>query len=124
MQTTTPPTTIDAYITGYPPEVRERLELVRATIQEAAPTATETIKYGMPTFVLNGNLVYFAAFKHHIGIYSFPSAHQAFAEQLAGYKRGKGSVQLPHDAPLPLALIGKMVRFRVQENLAKPVKKK
>ena len=121
---TAKPTTIDAYITAFPVEIRERLELVRATIQAAAPEATETIKYGMPTFVLNGNLVYFAAFKHHLGIYSFPSAQKAFAKQLAGYKTGKGSIQLPHDQPLPLDLIGEMVRFRVAENLAKPVKKK
>lgn len=110
---------IDTYISSQPEEVRGLLEQVRNLIHEQAPEATEDIKYGIPTFILNGNLVHFAAFKHHIGLYPTPSGLVEFAEELAPYKAGKGSVQFPLDKPLPLELIRKIVAFRVQENLAK-----
>jgi len=118
------PSTIDEYIASFPEAVRERLEIVRAAIRKAAPGAREAIRYGMPTFTLNGNLVYFAAFNRHVGLYSFPSGNPAFRQALAHYKTGKGSIQLPHSQPLPLDLIGAMVRFRVQENLSRPAKQK
>jgi uncharacterized protein YdhG (YjbR/CyaY superfamily) len=88
---------------------------VRATIRKAAPEATETIKYGIPTFVLEENLVHFAAFKKHIGFYPTPSAMAAFRDQLSAYKSAKGSVQFPLASPMPLKLIERMVRFRVTE---------
>lgn len=110
---------IDTYISSQPEEVRGLLEQVRNLIREQAPEATEDIKYGIPTFILNGNLVHFAAFKQHIGIYPTPSGMVAFAEELSPYKMGKGSVQFPLDKPLPLELIRKIVSFRVQESLAK-----
>jgi uncharacterized protein YdhG (YjbR/CyaY superfamily) len=115
---------IDSYIADFPEDIQKRLEEVRATIKKAAPKAEEAIKYAIPTFVLNGNLVHFAAFKNHIGFYPAPTGMKAFAKDLAPYKTGKGSVQFPLDKPMPLTLITKIVKMRVQENLLKKSKKK
>jgi len=115
---TVKPGSIDDYISGFPQEVQALLEQVRATIREAAPGAAETIKYAMPTFTLQGNLVHFAAFKNHIGFYPAPTGDPAFKQALAGYKQGKGSVQFPFDKPMPLDLIRKIVQARVRENTA------
>jgi uncharacterized protein YdhG (YjbR/CyaY superfamily) len=109
---------IDAYIATFPTEVQERLQALRAAIRAAAPQAVETFSYQMPTFNLKGNLVHFAAFKHHIGFYPAPSGIAAFQEALSCYKGAKGSVQFPLDQPLPLELVAEIVRFRVAENLA------
>lgn len=114
---------IDAYIAGFPSAVRKRLEALRATIGGAAPGATERMAYGVPTFHLNGNLVHFAGFERHIGFYPTPSGIAAFGSRLAGYKSAKGSVQFPHDEPLPLDLVAEMVRFRVDEMTQKKAKK-
>ena len=111
--------TIDEYIAEFPPEIQTRLREVRAVIQEAAPDATETMSYAMPTFDLNGHLVYFAAFKSHIGLYPTPRGIEEFDEELAAYKSGKGSVRFPLDRPLPLDLISRIVRFRAEENARK-----
>lgn len=110
---------IDEYISNFPAEIQILLEQVRATIKKAAPEAKEAIKYGMPTFVLNGNLVHFAAFKNHIGFYPVPTGIEAFKKELSVYKGGKGSVKFPLDKPMPLDLIIKIVKFRVKENLEK-----
>ena len=110
---------IDNYISSFPIEIQTRLEEMRRTIKKAAPEAVETIKYAMPTFVLNGNLVHFAAFKNHIGFYPVPSGIEAFKKELSVYKGAKGSVQFTLDKPLPLELITKIVNFRVKENLQK-----
>ena len=112
------PQTIDTYIAGYPEDVQAILQQVRRTIRETAPEATEAISYGLPTFKLNGNLVHFGAFKSHIGFYPVPSGMEAFKEELAAYKQGKGSVQFPLDKPMPLDLIRRIVEFRVQESKA------
>ncbi len=106
---------IDDYISNFPMDIRNMLEEVRATIAEAAPKATEAIKYAMPTFVYKGNLVHFAAFKNHIGFYPAPTGIVAFAKELAPYKQGKGSIQFPIDEPMPLKLITKIVKWRVKE---------
>jgi len=119
----TAPKNIDEYIAGFPPDVQEILQKIRATIKKAAPTAEETIKYQMPTFTLHGNLVYFAAFKTHIGFYPIPTGIEKFKKELAPYKQGKGSVQFPLDQPIPYGLISKIVKFRVQENMAKTASK-
>ena len=116
--------TIDEYIADFPEDIQLKLEQVRATIKKVAPEAEETIKYGMPTFTLNGNLVYFAAFKNHIGFYPVPTGIEAFKKDFSVYKTGKGSVQFPLDQPMPLDLITKVVQFRIEENLSKPKKKK
>ncbi len=113
------PKTIDEYIAGYPREVQAILQKVRQTIKKAAPGAEETIKYRMPTFMLNGNLVYFAGFKNHVGFYPIPSGVKEFKKELSVYKQGRGSVQFPLDKPIPYALIARIVKFRVKENLAK-----
>lgn len=115
---------IDEYIAGFPEETQEILELVRATIQKAAPDATEAISYAIPTFKLNGNLVHFAAFKTHIGFYPAPTGGEAFKKELSIYKTGKGSVQFPIDEPMPLGLITRIVKFRVKENMEKAKAKK
>lgn len=112
-------TTIDEYIASFPADVQKRLQEVRTTIRAAAPEAQEKISYLMPTFTYKGNLVYFAAFKNHIGFYPIPSGIEEFKDELAVYKQGKGSVQFPFDQPLPLDLITRIVKFRVQENVRK-----
>lgn len=122
--TTDKPTTIDEYIASFPADVQEKLQQVRATIKKAAPDAEETIKYAMPTFVLNGNLVYFAGFKNHIGFYATPKGNEAFQKELSAYKQGKGSIQFPLDQPIPFDLISRMVTYRVEENLGKSITKK
>ena len=113
------PTTIDEYIAGFPPDVQKILRQVRTTIRQAAPGAEETISYRMPTFTLNGYLVYFAGFKNHIGFYPIPTGIEQFKKELARYEQGKGSVQFPLDQPMPYDLIRKIVKFRVKENLAR-----
>ncbi|TDO73646.1 uncharacterized protein YdhG (YjbR/CyaY superfamily) [Flavobacterium chryseum] len=117
------PKNIDEYIGSFDNDVQEILEKVRDTIQKAAPEAKEKISYSMPAFEQNGIVVYFAAFKNHIGLYALPSGHEAFKEELSKYKTGKGSVQFPLDKPMPFDLITKIVKFRVKENREKPKKK-
>lgn len=108
--------TIDAYIALFPKPVQKILESVRKTIRKAAPDAVESINYKMPTFKLNGgNLVHFAGYEHHIGFYPTPDAIAAFANEIAGYKNAKGSVQFPLDEPMPLDLINSMTAFRVKQ---------
>jgi uncharacterized protein YdhG (YjbR/CyaY superfamily) len=120
---TAKPTHVDAYIAGFPEDVQTILEQIRAAVKEAAPEATETIKYAIPAYTLKGNLVYFAAFKNHIGFYAAPTGNEAFKKDLSAYKTGKGSIQFPLDKPMPLSLIAKIVKFRVKENLEKAEKK-
>lgn len=113
------PKNIDEYIAKFPIEVQEKLQKIRKIVRDAAPEATEKISYQMPTFYLYGNLVHFAAYKKHIGFYPTPSGITSFDEELAPYKRAKGSVIFPLDKPIPYDLIDKIVRFRVDENLQK-----
>ena len=109
--------TIDEYIEASPKDVQGILQRLRLTIRKAAPEAAETISYQMPTFKLNGKgLVYFAAFKNHIGLYPIPSGIEAFKKELSRYKQGKGSVQFPIDKPIPYDLVRRIVRFRAKEN--------
>lgn len=114
---------IDDYIMQFDGEQKERLTAVRNTIRAAAPLASEIISYQMPAFYQNGNLVYFAAFKNHIGFFPTASGVAAFADRLGGFKTSKGTVQLPNSQPLPLELIAEIVKFKVQENTQKPRKK-
>lgn len=110
----TKPASVNEYIASFPQPVQDILEEIRATVQKAAPDATEAIKYDMPTFVHNGNLVHFAAFKKHIGFYPAPTGNKNFEEALKGYKTGKGSVQFPLDKPMPLDLITSIVKQRLE----------
>src|SRR6266478_1728774 len=109
--------TVDEYISRFPSQVQEILEKLRKTISKAAPKAQETISYQMPAFTLEGSLVYFAAFKNHIGLYPRPTAIKKFKRELSPYEGAKGTVRFPLDKPIPLALISKIVKFRVKENL-------
>jgi len=115
---------IDEYIAGFPRDVQETLQRIRAIIRDAAPDAEEAIKYQIPTFVLHGNLVHFAAFQKHIGFYPTPSAIAAFSGELRGYETARGSVQFPLNKSVPFTLIKKMVEFRVKESRAKMATKK
>ena len=108
---------IDEYIAGFAPATQQALEELRALIRECTPEATETISYAIPTFDLNGHhLVHFAGYAKHIGFYPVPSAMEAFKEELAPYRSGKGSAQFPLGQPLPADLIRRIVAFRVAEN--------
>lgn len=118
------PESTDEYIAGFPVEVQAILNEVRKTIKLAAPEATEKISYGMPAFVQDGNLVYFAAFTNHIGFYALPSGNEAFKKELSKYKTGKGSIQFPLDKPMPLKLITRIVKMRVRENKERAAVKK
>jgi uncharacterized protein YdhG (YjbR/CyaY superfamily) len=109
--------TIDEYIATFPKNVQSILEELRQTIRDSAPNAEEAISYQMPTFKLNGNLVYFAAFKNHIGFYPTSSAIEAFKEELSDYEVTKGTVRFPMNKPIPLGIVKKMVKYRVKENL-------
>lgn len=117
------PKSFDDYVDRFPKDVQQRLQKMRLTVKKAAPKAKEKISYGIPSFTLNGMLVWFAAFKNHIGFYPRTSAIAAFKKELSAYKGAKGSVQFPFGKPLPLALISRIVRFRVAENLSKGKKK-
>ena len=119
------PTNIDEYIADYPEEIQSLLNQIRSTVKQAAPDAEESIGYGMPAYKTHGKpLVYFAAFKNHIGFYATPTGHAEFAEELSKYKQGKGSGQCPIDQPMPLKLITQIVEFRVFENQEKAKAKK
>ncbi len=107
-------TSIDDYIAAFPVPVRSRLVRVRRTIRRVAPKALEKIAYRIPTYTLHGNLVHFAAFKAHVGLYPGPEAVAAFRRELDGYRTTKGAIQFPHDEPLPMSLIGRIVKFRVK----------
>ena len=113
---------IDEYIADFPDDVQAAMQKVRATIRKAAPRADEAIKYQIPTFVLNGNLIHFAGYKNHIGLYPGSRAIEVFKDELAAYKLAKGTVQFPLDKPVPVGLINKITKFCVQRNLAKPQK--
>lgn len=113
------PTTVDEYIARCPLELQPRLEEIRAVIKQAAPQAVERISYQMPGYFLNGRLVWFGAHKDYIGFYPTGSGINAFKAELAGYVCTKGSLHLPLDRPLPVDLITRMVKFRVQENSRK-----
>ncbi|MEZ0542137.1 iron chaperone [Fibrella arboris] len=118
------PKSVDEYLYDFPEAVQYLLEELRQAIREAAPEAVETISYQMPAFMLHGKLVYFAGYKNHIGFYPTASGITAFKDELSTYNCTKGTVQFPLDKPLPLDLITRIVKFRVQENLAKALAKK
>jgi uncharacterized protein YdhG (YjbR/CyaY superfamily) len=119
METAHPaPRTIDEYIAGFPPDVQQVLRTIRSTIRDAAPDAEETISYGIPTFRLNGApLIYFAGFKKHVSVYPAPVGNPDFADEMRVYGSGKGTAKFPLDRPIPLDLITRMTRFRVQQTL-------
>jgi|SRR5437868_483376 len=109
---------IDQYMAGFPPATQAILQEMRSIVRKAAPDAEETISYAIPAFKWNGMLVWFAGYTKHIGLYPRPSALLAFKDELIKFKTAKGSVQFPLDQPLPVALITRIVKFRMKENLA------
>ncbi len=113
------PATIDAYIATFPKDIQALLKQLRATIRKAAPDADETISYQMPTFKQGRNLIHFAAFKNHIGLYPGSGAVEKFAPKLKAYQTSKGAIQLPLDQPLPLNLITDITKHRVKEETAR-----
>jgi uncharacterized protein YdhG (YjbR/CyaY superfamily) len=115
---------VDEYIQKAPPQAQEKLKELRQIVQASATAATEKISYQIPTFYLRGNLVHFAAYEKHIGFYPGASAIAHFKDQLTQYKSAKGSVQFPIEKPLPVSLIKKIVKFRVEENLRKATEPK
>ncbi|HWP22189.1 MAG TPA: DUF1801 domain-containing protein [Candidatus Cryosericum sp.] len=112
-------TPITDYILQFPADVQQKLNELRTTILEIVPDATEKIAYGIPTFYVKGNLVHFAAYKHHIGFYPGASGIETFQSELTQYKLSRGTVQFPLDQPLPMELIRRIVKYRLAENLAK-----
>ena len=107
---------VDDYIAGFPREIQQGLQKLRQTIRKAAPQAEEAVKYGVPAFLFNGHLVYFAAFKNHIGFFPTGSGIKEFQGELSGFKWSKGTIQFPHGQKLPLALVSRIVKFRVRQN--------
>jgi uncharacterized protein YdhG (YjbR/CyaY superfamily) len=108
--------TVDEYISALPPSARAAMVTLRQAIGKAAPQAEEAISYNMPAFKLNGILVWYAAFKNHIGLYPRASAIAAFKAELASYKTSKGAIQFPIGKPIPISLVKQIVKFRIKEN--------
>ena len=111
------PIYVDEYISQFPEETQKILQEIRNLIKKIAPDCEENISYGMPAYKTNGKpLVYFAGYKHYIGFYATPNAHEAFKRELSEFKQGKGSVQFPLNQPMPYNLIKRMIKFKIQEN--------
>ncbi len=115
---------VDEYISGFPTEVRAVLNKVRTTIRKAIPQAVEKISYGIPAYILNGGVVYFAGWKKFIGFYPTSSGISHFKRELAAYRLSKGTAQFPLDQPIPYALIAKIAKFRAAENQRKKTAKR
>ena len=113
------PESVDAYIQSYPEDIQIKLMAIRAAIKAAVPEAKEKISYGMPGFMYNGPLIYYAAFKNHIGLYPTPNGVEEFQSELSRYRQGKGSVQFPMAEELPLEQIARIAAFRAEDNRMK-----
>jgi len=109
--------TVDEYFKSIPSHTVERMNTIRSGTKEVAPLAEEVISYNMPALKYKGILIYYAAYAGHIGFYAVPTTHEVFEKELSGYKTGKGSVQFPHEKPLPMELIKKMTKYRYDEKL-------
>jgi len=110
---------IDEYISSFPQETQKILEKIRITVRNAAPEAFETIKYSMPTFVFKGNLIHFAAYKSHIGMYPVPEGDSQLSKELSVYKTEKSTLRFPLDKPIPFELISRIIKLRVRQRLEK-----
>ena len=111
------PRNVDEYIGAFPPDVQSILQKIRLTIKAAAPQAEEKISYKMPAFALDGNLIYFAAFKKHIGVYPPVRGDEPLSKELSRYRGEKGNLKFPLDEPIPYALITRVVKFRIKEHV-------
>ncbi|GAB1464502.1 iron chaperone [Pedobacter sp.] len=112
---------IDEYIADFPVETQQILNRLRDDLQQMVPNAKQKISYAIPTFTLNGNLIHFAGYKNHIGLYPGSKAIEVFADDLKGYQTSKGTIQFPIEKPLPMVLIKKIVDFCVVQKLAKKI---
>ena len=110
------PASVDEYIAQFPPQTQELLQSLRAVVRETASDASESISYQMPAYKLNGPLVYFAAFKNHIGFFPTSEGMEAFLPELAQYKTSKGTIQFPYNKPIPFELVKRVVTHRIEEN--------
>lgn len=110
---------VEEYISSFPPKVKSILKQLRKTIKDAAPGAEEMISYNMPSFKYKGVLVYYAAWKEHIGFYPVSSGIKAFHKELVDHEISKGTIKFKMDQPLPLNLINRIVQFRMKENMEK-----
>ncbi|HOE07841.1 MAG TPA: DUF1801 domain-containing protein [Treponemataceae bacterium] len=110
-------TKIESYITSFPPETQERLLQIRSIFLKEVPDAQEDIKYQMPTLIWHGNLIHYAAFKNHIGVYPLPSVIEALKDDIRNLKTGKGSIQFSNSVPLPVELIQEIVHLRKEEKI-------
>jgi uncharacterized protein YdhG (YjbR/CyaY superfamily) len=119
VKSTKPPQSVDEYIAAYPEDLQKKLNAIREVIRKAAPQAVEKIGYGMPAYTFKGMILYFAMHTNHIGLYPYPSAMEAFKQEIAEYRTSKGTIQFPHNRKLPLKLIAEIVKFRVRENIMK-----
>jgi uncharacterized protein YdhG (YjbR/CyaY superfamily) len=113
------PATIDEYIAAFPPDVQLILQEIRSTIKRAVPQAEEKISYKMPAFTMGGVLIYFAAFKKHIGVFPPVRGDQKLSKQISRYRGEKGNLKFPLDEPIPYELISRIVKFRVKEQAEK-----
>jgi uncharacterized protein YdhG (YjbR/CyaY superfamily) len=118
------PRNVDEYIASFPPQVQSVLEKIRLTIREAAPEAEEMISYRMPTFALKGNLIHFAAFKQHIGLFPPVKGDEKLEAEIARYRGEKGNLKFPLAEPIPYDLISRIVKFRVKEQLERAESKR
>ena len=118
------PETVEAYIAGFPPDVRAVLRRIRATIRRAAPAAVEKISWGMPAYSLDGVLTFFAGFKGHVSVFPGPEGIEKFKKELAPYGTSRGTVRFPLGTPVPYGLIGRIVKFRAKENKARAAAKR
>ena len=117
------PATVDEYIESFPPNIQAVLRAVRATVQQAAPQAEERISYRMPALFHNGAVVYFGAFKNHLGLFP-PVEDPALLAQVAQSAGPRGNLQFPYSQPLPVELIAAVVQARVRSNAAKAAAKR
>lgn len=108
---------IDEYIEAFPGNVQKILQKIRKTIQKAAPNAEEAITYAIPTFRLNGNLIYFAGYENHVSVYPRPRGVKEFEKEVAQYEGGKGTLRFPLDQPVPFDLIARLTMYRVGQNM-------
>ena len=118
------PKTVQEYISAFPAPIQKKLKTIRAIVKKSAPEVFEKIGYGIPSYNYQGMLLYFAAHKKHIGFYAMPSAISKFQKQLSKYELSNGTIRFPLDGPLPEALIARIVKFRVKENVEKKKAKK
>jgi len=110
------PATVEEYIADFPKDRQKLLKQIRTTIKKALPSSGQRISYGLPCFTLDDSpVIFYAGFKNHVSVYPVPREHPGFKKELNAYKGGKGTAQFPLDEPLPLDLIARIAKFRMEE---------